>query len=111
VYQPTKPLPYWRRSSRYFVLKPELGEVVVVSRACVDPPNIELPVTGINGALNGYAIAYLPTKPLCDSRSGDCAFAIFEECLPFSIGDHKLGEHHSLIFGVDRELRKKFFSS
>src|SRR4029077_19526077 len=62
-----------------FVLKPELGEIVVVSRAGVDPPNIELPITGINGALNGYAIAYFPTKPLGDSRSSDCAFAIFQE--------------------------------
>src|SRR4029077_21257103 len=92
-----------------FVLKPELGEIVVVSRAGVDPPYIELPITGINGALNGYAIAYFPTKPLGDSRSSDCAFAIFQECLPFCIGDYKLRKHHSLIFGVDRELGEKVF--
>src|SRR5262249_52256780 len=89
-------------------LQPELGLIVLRALTVINTVDVEFPVPSApNSGLQRYALADLPVKSLRRTSADDGPLAVFQEVVPFFIGDHQLGKHLPLIFRINDELWKE----
>src|SRR5579864_1409988 len=89
------------------VMEPELAGIVGSLRSGIDAVNIELPVAGVNRALNWDAVANFPLKSLSGPLADNCAFAVVQESFPLIVRHHEFRIHQPPAFRLNRELRKE----
>src|SRR6476646_12209597 len=85
-------------------LEPELGFIISLPRAVINPVEIELPHAAQESSFDGNAVANLPAKAFGCSCAGDCALTIFHIVLPLLFRNIKFGIDAAPVIHVHCEL-------
>src|ERR1041385_5066096 len=97
----------WYLFIQTFPVEPELGFVIGLPRAVVDPVEVKLPHAAKKSSLDGDSVPHFPAKTLGRGCAGNCALAVFHKVLPLLFRDIKLRIDAALVIHANGKLSQE----